>query len=188
MRHVEGAPIGTRGGISVVHIFPADGEYVFKMLLHSGPTGDLFGTASQGEQIEVSINGERAALVAINPEMSESDQPNGLTLQTPPIHVKAGPQRVSAAFIQAGGRPVDDLIAPIEHTLADTNIGETYGVTALPHLRDFAITGPHKVTGVSETPSRRRIFTCRPTTAREEDDVRGADRQAPGEPQAYRGP
>ena len=47
MRHVEGAPIGTRGGISVVHIFPADGEYVFKMLLHSGPTGDLFGTAAR---------------------------------------------------------------------------------------------------------------------------------------------
>ena len=38
-----GAPMGTRGGVSVVHIFPADGEYVFKMLLHSGPTGDLFG-------------------------------------------------------------------------------------------------------------------------------------------------
>jgi mono/diheme cytochrome c family protein len=41
MRRVAGAPIGTRGGTSVVHIFPADGEYVFKMLLHSGPTGDI---------------------------------------------------------------------------------------------------------------------------------------------------
>ena len=68
MRHVPGAPVGTRGGISVVHIFPADGEYVFKMLLHSGPTGDLFGTRqSQGEQIEVSINGERAALLDHQP-------------------------------------------------------------------------------------------------------------------------
>jgi hypothetical protein len=169
MRHVEGAPIGTRGGISLVHIFPADGEYVFKMLLHSGPTGDLFGTVSQGEQIELSINGERAALVPINPEMKESDQPNGLTLHTPPIHVQAGPQRVSAAFIRLADGPIDDLIAPIEQTLADTNVGETYGITALPHLRDFAITGPHRVTGVSETPSRRAIFTCRPTTAREEE-------------------
>ena len=63
---------------------------------------------------------------------------------------------MSAAFIQPADGPVDDLIAPIEHTLADTNIGETYGITALPHLRDFAVTGPHRVTGVSETPSRRR--------------------------------
>jgi hypothetical protein len=167
MRHVPGAPVGTRGGVSVVHIFPADGEYVFKMLLHSGPTGDLFGTAAPGEQIEVSINGDRVALLTINHNMKESDE-NGLNIQTGPIPVRAGPQRVSAAFIQRADGPVDDLVAPIEHTLADTNIGETFGVTALPHLREFAVTGPAQVTGVSETPSRRRIFTCRPTTAREE--------------------
>jgi hypothetical protein len=167
MRHVPGTPLGTRGGISVVHIFPADGAYVFKMLLHSGPTGDLFGSATQGEQIEVSINGERAALLTISHTMKESD-PGGLNLQTPPIQVKAGPQRISAAFIQRGDGPVDDLVAPIEHTLADTNIGETFGLTALAHLREFAITGPQTVTGVSDTPSRRKIFTCRPTSAAEE--------------------
>jgi hypothetical protein len=167
MRRVEGAPVGTRGGTSVVHIFPADGEYVFKMLLHSGPTGDIFGGATRGEQIEVSINGARVALLPINHLMRESD-PGGLMMQTAPIHVKAGPQRVAAAFIQMADGPVDDLIKPIEHTLADTNIGETYGVTGLPHLREFAVTGPHTVTGVSDTPSRRRIFTCRPTAAGEE--------------------
>jgi hypothetical protein len=167
MRRVEGAPVGTRGGTSVVHAFPADGEYVFKMLLHSGPTGDIFGGATRGEQIEVSVNGERVALLPINHLMRESD-PGGLMMQTAPIHVRAGPQRVSAAFIQMADGPVDDLITPIEHTLADTNIGETFGITGLPHLREFAVTGPHTVTGVSDTPSRRRIFTCRPTAAREE--------------------
>ena len=167
MRHVPGAPMGTRGGISVVHTFPADGEYVFKMLLHSGPTGDLFGAAVEGEQIEVSVNGERKALLTINHNMKESDE-GGLGIQTGPIQVTAGPQRVSAAFIQRADGPVDDLVAPIEHTLADTNIGETFGVTALAHLREFAVTGPTKVTGVSDTPTRRRIFTCRPTSAAEE--------------------
>jgi hypothetical protein len=167
MRHVPGAPVGTRGGISVVHIFPADGDYVFKMLLHSGPTGDLFGGATRGEQIEVSVNGQRAEVLTINHLMRESD-PHGLNLQTSPIHVAAGPQRISAAFIQTADGPVDDLVAPIEHTLADTNIGETFGVTALPHLREFAITGPQAVMGVSDTPSRRRIFSCRPTIAAEE--------------------
>ncbi len=44
MRHVEGAPFGTRGGISVMHTFPADGEYTFRMQLHSIPTGQLFGS------------------------------------------------------------------------------------------------------------------------------------------------
>src|SRR5688572_21778855 len=92
LAHVEGAPFGTRGGISVVHTFPADGEYAFRMMLHSIPTGQLYGSAARGEQIEVSVNGYRAALIDINPRMSESD-PNGMNLQTPPIAIKAGPQR-----------------------------------------------------------------------------------------------
>ena len=167
-RHVEGAPLGTRGGISVMHTFPADGEYSFRMMLHSIPTGQLYGSTARGEQLEVSINGYRVALLDINPRMSEAD-PNGMNLQTPLVTVKAGPQRVSAAFIQRAESPVDDLLAPVEHTLADTQIGAALGVTTLPHLRDLAVVGPHHVTGISETPSRRRIFTCRPVAADEEE-------------------
>ena len=167
LEHVDGAPFGTRGGISVVHNFPADGEYTFRMMLHSIPTGQLYGSTSKGEQLEVSINGERVALIDINPRMSEAD-PNGMNLQTGPIAVKAGPQRVSAAFIQRFEGPVDDLLAPIEHTLADTQIGSAIGVTTVPHLRDLAIVGPQKVTGISDTPARRRIFTCRPVAPGED--------------------
>src|SRR5262245_58771711 len=167
LAHVDGAPFGTRGGISVIHTFPADGDYIFKMMLHSIPTGQLFGSAARGEQLEVSINGQRVAVLDINPRMSESD-PTGMTLQTPPVTVKAGPQRVSAAFIQHADGPVDDLLVPIEHTLADTQIGSAIGVTTLPHLRDLAIVGPQKVTGVSDTVSRRRVFTCRPVSQEEE--------------------
>ena len=166
LAHVEGAPFGTRGGVSVVHTFPADGEYSFRMMLHSIPTGQLYGSTTRGEQIEVSINGHRVALLDINPRMSESDA-NGMNLQTPPVAVKAGPQRVSAAFIQRFEGPVDDLLAPVEQTLADTQIGSATGVYTVPHLRDVAILGPQKVTGVSETPTRRRIFTCRPLAAGE---------------------
>jgi hypothetical protein len=165
--HVPGAPLGTRGGISVVHNFAADGEYSFRMMLHSVPSGQLFGSTVKGEEIEVSIDGARVALLPINTRMSEAD-PSGMNLQTPRVHVKAGPHRVSAAFIQRFEAPVDDLLAPIDYTLADTQIGSGYGVTALPHLRDFAITGPLKVTGVSDTPSRSRIFSCRPTAPSEE--------------------
>ena len=168
LTHVEGAPLGTRGGISVVHNFPADGEYTFRLMLHSIPTGQLYGSAVRGEQLEVSINGHRAAVIEINQRMSESD-PSGMNVQTPPIAVKAGPQRISAAFIQRTDAPVDDLLAPVEQTLADTQIGSGIsGVTTLPHLREFAIVGPSRVTGVSETPSRRRVFICRPLSAAEE--------------------
>ena len=168
LRHADGAPIGTRGGISVVHTFPADGEYSFRMMLHSIPTGQLYGSTTRGEQLEVSIDGHRVALLDINPRMSEAD-PNGMNLQTARVTVQAGPRRVSAAFIQRFEGPVDDVLAPIEHTLADTQIGSALGVTTLPHLRDLAIVGPHTVTGVSDTPPRRRIFTCRPVAPEEEE-------------------
>ena len=186
MRHAEGAPLGTRGGMSVLHVFPADGEYLFKIMLHMGPTGDLFGGPYRGEQIEVSIDGERVAIMDINPRMNEQD-PNGLTMQTPKVDIKAGQHRVSAAFVQHFDGPADDLIMPIEHTLADTNIGEVFGTTALTHLRDFTVSGPLAVTGVSETESRRRIFTCRPTTAPEESAC-AADIVRKLASQAYRGP
>ena len=167
MERVEGAPFGTRGGISIVHHFPADGQYVFKMMLHGSPTGQLYGAAVKGEQIEISIEGERVALLDIDPMMDESD-PNGMNMETPSVSVKAGPHRVSAAFLQRFESPVDDLMAPIDHTLADTTIGTDYGVKALPHLREFRINGPHGVTGISDTVSRRKIFTCRPTSAEDE--------------------
>jgi cytochrome c5 len=168
LQHVDGAPFGTRGGISIVHTFPADGEYTFRLMLHSIPTGQLYGSGVRGEQVDVAINGQRVALIDINPRMSESDA-SGMNLQTAPIAVKAGPQRVSAAFLVKSEAPFDDLLAPVEQPLADTQIGSgVSGVTTLPHLREFAVLGPRHVTGVSDTPTRRRIFVCRPLSAAEE--------------------
>ena len=99
--------------------------------------------------------------------MSESD-PKGISVETEPISINAGPQRISAAFLARAESPVDDLIEPIDFTLADTQIGSALGVTTLPHLRELEVNGPHKVTGVSDTVSRRRVFICRPTRPTEE--------------------
>jgi hypothetical protein len=171
MAHVDGAPIGTRGGVSEIHVFPADGEYVFKAALHYEPLGGLTGRSTMSlfnlkEQIDISIDGERVAVLDLNARMSESDPNNNLEPQTAPIHVKAGPHRVSAAFINTFEAIPDDLVMPLENTLADVSIGQ--GITLLPHMRELRIIGPSSVTGISDTPSRRRIFTCRPTTAAEE--------------------
>ena len=161
---VEGAPIGTRGGIAATHNFPADGEYVFTILLHAIPTGQLFGSdAPFDEKLEVSVNGERVALLDIDRWSSQAD-PNGLTIKTPPIPVRAGAQKVAAAFLKTFDGPVNDLIAPIGHSIADTQIGSEAGITNMPHLQDLVVTGPYNPTGVSDTPTRRRIFTCRPTS------------------------
>ncbi len=109
----------------------------------------------------------RVALLDINHQMSEQDA-NGMNLQSPRVHVNAGPHRVSAAFLRQFEAPVDDILAPQDYTLADSQIGSGFGITTLPHVRDFAISGPFEVTGVSDTVSRRAVFSCRPTTAAEE--------------------
>ena len=162
---VEGAPYGTRGGFSVVHNFPADGDYLFKMAFQHTTTGGLSGSTIRNEQIEISINGEPVALLQMDQWLRTSD-PNGVNLEVEePIFVRAGPQRISAVFLQQFEGPVEDVLAPHEWSIVDTEIGDLgYGITALPHMRDLTIDGPYNVTGVSETPSRRKIFTCRPTS------------------------
>ncbi len=167
-RQVEGAPWGTRGGLAVDHNFPADGNYVFRLSLHHEVCGPIVGTAAGAlnseedpEQIELSIDGERVALLAIDPWMHTSD-PNGATMITEPIFIKAGPRKVAAAFLRKFDGPTLDLVSPHDWSLASTNIALTYGIHSLPHLRDVLIRGPFDPTGVSETPSRRQIFTCRP--------------------------
>ncbi|MEO7084039.1 MAG: DUF1592 domain-containing protein [Gemmatimonadaceae bacterium] len=165
--HVEGAPLGTRGGSSVIHNFPADAEYIFSVTLQAIPTGQLYGSSSPfDEKIEFSVNGERVALLDVPRGMSQAD-PNGMELRTPKILVRAGPQRVTAAFLKTFDGPVNDNLAPIGASMADTDIGHQYAVTNIPHVQVMAVRGPYNPTGVSETPSRKRIFSCRPTTAEE---------------------
>lgn len=165
LRHVDGTPLGTRGGISVVHDFPADGEYVFKLGLYYAATGALYGqNQGKGQMIEVAVNGARAALIEINPAITLAKD----GIKTDPIHVKAGPQRISASFVQKFDGPIEDEYHMVEQTLVDTQIGSLPGMTTIPHLHEFSVTGPVKVEGVSDTPSRRKIFSCRPAPGADE--------------------
>jgi mono/diheme cytochrome c family protein len=165
--HVEGTPYGTRGGKAVTHNFPADGLYSFDVLLHSIPTGQLFGSKARDERIEVSVDGERVALLEVDRWMSQAD-PRGMALSSEPVQITAGPHTVAVAFLPKAEGPVRDIIEPIGHSLADTQIGSAYGITTYPHIREFSVNGPTEVTGVSSTPSRELIFQCRPTAPEEE--------------------
>ena len=167
-QHVPGAPFGTRGGISVVHNFVADGEYYFRLAFQHESTGNFFGqTAPFDEEVEVSIDGARVALIPLDRWMHRQD-PRGVEVVTDPIRVTAGPHRVSAAFIKVTEGPVEDLTSPHEWSLADKKIGYSYGITGVPHLRDLTIGGPYNVTGVSRTAAWQRVMSCLPSTPAEE--------------------
>ena len=166
---VEGAPFGTRGGISVEHIFPADGEYVFDMTFEHTTTGaGFFGRIARFEQLEVSIDGERVALLDVDQWMTFDDA-DVIAMETEPVFVRAGPRRVTAAFVRRTEGPVEDLMSPHDWSLADRHTGISgYGLTFLPHLRDLIVEGPSSVTGVSDNRIRRGILTCTPVSEAEE--------------------
>jgi hypothetical protein len=165
---VPGAPRGTRGGISAVHNFPADGTYAFDLWFEHTTTGEFTGGVTPGEQVEVSIDGERIALLEVDRWMHVSD-PNGMKLGMDPVFVRAGPHRVTAAFLERFEGPVEDVLSPHDWSLVDRKIGSGggYGITVLAHVKDLVVRGPFDPTGVSDTPSRRAIFTCRPTAPAE---------------------
>jgi hypothetical protein len=164
-RHVEGTPFGTRGGIAVVHNFPADGDYVFRIGYYYAATGALFGVnQGKGHQVEVAVNGERVALIDVNPALTLAKD----GVKTPPIHVKAGDQRISASFLNKADGPIEDEFSMVEQSLIDVSAGAVPGITTLPHLHELSITGPTKITGISDTASRQKIFTCRPAAGSDE--------------------
>jgi hypothetical protein len=159
--HVDGAPFGTRGGLVVDHVFPADGDYVFEITLTSGSNARF-------EDLDLSINGERVALLEYEPgPAGGADGRGARDLRSQPIHIRAGQQTVAAAFVRRTDGPYEDLIRPHDWSFAGGGSGGP-GITTLPHVRDLIVRGPLKITGISETASRQRIFSCRPTMPSEE--------------------
>ena len=157
--HADGAPYGTRGGIVALHTFPADGMYTFRLNVGGG-IGTRF------EDLDISIDGQRVALLqyekGIERSLNSADAPQGADfVWTEPIAVKAGQQRVSVAFVRRSEGPYEDLIRPHEGSMAG-NQSASAGTTAPPTLIEFTVIGPTKITGISDSPSRKKIFVCHP--------------------------
>jgi hypothetical protein len=171
-KHIPGLPPGTRGGMVIRHNFPVDGEYLIKFSLLKVNFGPQYGGASKGEQIEMSINGERIALLDLRSVSYYYIRGGAQGGAAVPLEVrlpmKAGPQTITVTFIKQTAAAVDDLFQRFDATTADLQTGVQYGYTTVPHLSSVEIIGPYGTTGPGNTPSRARIFVCRPTTASEE--------------------
>jgi mono/diheme cytochrome c family protein len=158
---VEGAPAGTRGGVVASHIFPVDGDYSFTVTF-------LGGNNTRLEDVDISLNGERVSLVRYETQQAgAADGRGAVPMKTEPVHIKAGQYTLSAAFVRRFEGPYEDLIRPHDWSFAGAGSGGA-GITTLPHVRDLIVHGPSRTTGISDTSSRRKIFTCRPTSAAEE--------------------
>ena len=175
-RHIEGLPIGTRGGMVIRHTFPVDGEYLFKFSLLKVNFGPTYGGAAKGEQLEMSLNGERVMLLDLASvpyyyirRGEGGGGAGGQNAAAAPLEtrlpIKAGPQTIVVAFIKKTSAAVDDLVQRFEATTADLQTGVQFGYTTVPHLSGVEILGPYNIAGPGDTPSRARIFVCSPSSA-----------------------
>jgi len=208
---LDGLPPGTRGGTVVHHNFPLDGEYNIKLSLTKLSFGQVFGEGAEGQELEVTLNGERVKLYKLDevpmffmkatpasfpPPAPLTDPKEERVKMSPDIHlefklkVKAGPQTLGVAFLQKSYYAIEDLVHRPGASTFDSNIGMQYGYDTVPHLARVDITGPYNATGSGDTPSRRRIFVCHPTAPSDEiacarrvlsNLVRRAYRRAPGD-------
>ncbi|MEO6079587.1 MAG: DUF1592 domain-containing protein [Steroidobacteraceae bacterium] len=139
-RHIDSLPLGTRGGYSVRHEFPVDGDYD---LVISVASGGLFGgTVTRGRQIYVAL--DKTPLTT-----QEADS------RKYRVHVKAGPRTVTATLVdQVRSKGTDDIYS----------IDKLQGA-----VTDITITGPFNAAGAGDTPSRRKVFVCRPATTSDEE-------------------
>jgi len=184
--HIEGLPFGTRGGMLKEHVFPSDGEYQLTITPIFGdnmsPTG--FGSVPC-EKLEVLLDGERIALIdwqgggrtpaatcggrqiaEVRSGQSGADlgRSSGMRVR---FATKAGAHALGVTFLQTNFAPVLDLD---QHFMRDTvQTGPTPGFTYFPHVGTVRIEGPFNAQQAEDSPSRRRIFICRPTNAADED-------------------
>src|SRR5215470_10461100 len=186
---IDGLPMGTRGGTAIRHNFPLDGEYLLKLSLQKLSFGQVFGSSAEGEMLEVTLNGERVKLYQLDdmPYFFMRDKPNqpiplgplkdpsAERLRMSPninmefrLKVKAGPQDIGVAFLNTSYVANEDLVHRPGASTYDANNGMQYGYYTVPHLGKVDITGPYNATGSGDTPSRRKIFVCRPSSAGEE--------------------
>jgi mono/diheme cytochrome c family protein len=172
-QHLAGMPLGTRGGTLVTHTFPVDGEYTIKVRLWRN-TFDLMRGMEDPHDIEIAMNGERLELVRAGGRedfnrMSENPGTFGAELDkrlTVRIPVKAGVHTISAATILRSNAYRDDLIKPFIRTTIDG-----LDIAGDPSIDRVTIEGPFGQVGSGDTPSRRRVFICKPASVDEKAET-----------------
>jgi hypothetical protein len=170
-RHVEGLPIGTVGGMLAHTTLPLDGEYVIQPRLFRTNLGAMRGL-EYAHQLEITVDGARVHLASFggdedfkaslkNPTLAGDDVEARSRAR---VRLTAGPHTIGVAFIEKTAAQNSWRLQPFLRSSHDT-----FDPTGYPHIDVFSVTGPYNSTGSGDTPSRRRVFMCRPATAAEEE-------------------
>jgi mono/diheme cytochrome c family protein len=172
-QHVDGLPLGTRGGMQVRYNFPADGEYVFY--------GRLLRTVAEGYvgveghetpfQFIVTVDGEQVFSAPIGGKQDHESSGKNITISREEVD-----KRMTSARIPITAGPHDVGFTFIDRPAAEQNAWqpvmrdslEAHNPAGLPRLRTGNIEGPYNVTGIGETPTRKKLFICKPASPAKE--------------------
>jgi hypothetical protein len=192
--HVEGLPIGTRGGAMIRYTFPQDGEYEIRIRLTRDRNEHVEGLG-ESHELELLLDGQQMKSFAVKPPRGKAkptDEWGKPTHENVDRHLRAriavaaGPHQIGVAFLKNPSSLLETKRQPLNvhfNMYRHPRIG--------PAVYQVSITGPFQPSGVGETPSRRRIFSCRPATEQDEEScakqilstiLRRACRQPIGEP------
>jgi mono/diheme cytochrome c family protein len=164
--HIDGLPLGTRGGLIVEHLFPADGEYKFNIGGLAG-AGYVRGmeyrhtvvmTIDGAKVFENQIGGEED-MKSIDQKQAPAVAAINGRFQNITVNVKAGPHKVGVTFIARTFAESDEVLYSFKPGSLEDRI---------PRVGSLEVVGPFSPSGISATPSRDKIFVCRPANSTDE--------------------
>jgi hypothetical protein len=162
--HAPGLPLGTRGGVVVPFTFPQDGEYDVQVWLTRDRNEQVEGLREKHD-LEVLLDRKHLATLVVKPPVNnEVDGRVDANLKAR-IRATAGPHDLGVTFARKHASLLETSRQPYQ---ARYNLHRHPRQT--PAVYQVTITGPYNAQGPGETPSRRRIFVSRPTSAAEEED------------------
>ncbi|MDB6089108.1 MAG: hypothetical protein JWN85_1892 [Gammaproteobacteria bacterium] len=166
--HLEGLPLGTRGGMLFEHLFPADGDYTFNLNQSGGFGGGYISGLDSAHQLIMTLDGVQVFdsqlggvddLKAVDQKQAPAVKAIRSRFENVHVDVKAGPHKIGVAFIARSFAESDDTLEPL---------GTSGSLPRVPGVFGVEVVGPNKPTGVSDTPSRARVFICHPASESEE--------------------
>src|SRR5688572_9620075 len=161
--HIEGLPLGTRGGVLIRHYFPLDGEYELDVFLVRNIVGYMTGL-EWAHELEIAVDGQRVFLAQVGGEADNARSDENMSAAANEIDarlrtrtfVTAGPHDVTVAFLE---RSAAETHEPLELHTRNLDLQDMNGLPVLDYVN---VRGPFNAVGPGDTPSRQRIFTCRP--------------------------
>jgi hypothetical protein len=162
--HVEGLPLGTRGGALISHHFPQEGEYEIHIRLMRD-RNDNIESLTEPHELEVLLDRAPVERFTVKPPPpGQGDESLDANLKTR-FRTAAGPHELGVTFLKKSSSLLETRRQPLNvhfNFYRHPRLG--------PAIYEVSILGPFDATGLGDTPSRRRIFVCRPSNPDDEEE------------------